>query len=308
MFSIYLPIAEMPVNALFLLGLGGVAGILSGMFGIGGGFLMTPILMFIGVPPPVAVATSANQIIAASFSGFIAHWRKQNVDILMGNFLLVGGLVGSTIGVWIFKRLQEIGQIDLVISLTYVFFLSFIGLMMLWESGRVIFYKRRNKPIPARKRKRWAEQVRLPLKMHFPRSDVTVSALLPLMIGVVVGMMVSIMGIGGGFFMIPAMIYLLGMPTSVVIGTSLFQIIFTTANVTILQAVNTQTVDIVLAMLLMVGSVIGAQYGTRWGVRIAAEKLRILLALMVLAVTFRLGLGLFLEPDQLYTVIVEEVM
>lgn len=302
--QIYLPIAEMSVNILLILFLGGVTGLLSGMFGVGGGFLMTPLLIFIGIPPAVAVSSSANQIIAASFSGFLAHMRRQNVDFKMGTLLLIGGFVGSSIGVWLFAVLKRLGQIDLVISLTYVFFLGTIGALMAVESIRVIIRKRKNLPPPPKKRKEgWLSTLPLPYVTHFPRSNLEVSAILPLVIGLVVGVMVSLMGIGGGFIMIPAMIYILRMPTSVVIGTSLFQIIFTTANVTLLQAINTHTVDIVLAIVLLTGSVIGAQFGTRIGMKLPAEYLRAMLAFLVLTIVIKLAAGLFITPANPYEVI-----
>lgn len=305
---IYLPIAEMPVNVLALLLLGGVTGVLSGMFGIGGGFLMTPFLMFMGIPPAVAVSTSANQIIAASVSGFLAHWRHGNVDFRMGIFMLIGGVIGSSYGVKLFAFLQELGLVDLLISLLYVTFLGGIGSLMLMESIRTIRINRGSLPRPVTEESStngWKS--RLPFQHHFPHSEITVSAVLPIAIGIVTGVMVSMMGIGGGFVMIPAMIYMLGMPTSVVIGTSLFQIIFITSNVTILQAVNTQTVDVVLALLLLSGSVIGAQFGTRYGSRLPAEQLRGLLALLVLSVAIKLGVGLLIEPADIYTVSVASV-
>lgn len=302
MFTIYLPIAEMPVNMLLLLMLGGMAGVLSGIFGIGGGFLLTPFLIFIGIPPAVAVSTAANQIIAASVSGFLTHWRRANVDIKMGLFLLVGGLIGSSLGVMLFAWLKSVGMIDIVIALSYVLFLGTIGGMMAWESSRVILKKRRGEAIVPQKRDNHFWRFNLPWLVAFPKSQLEISGFLPIAIGVVVGVLVSIMGIGGGFFMIPAMIYVLGMPFNLVVGTSLFQIIFTTTNVTILQAINTQTVDVVLAALLLVGSAIGAQYGTRIGSKLPAEKMRFMLAAMVLAVSFTLAVGLFIKPNALYTI------
>ena len=298
--SIYLPIAELPVNMFLILGLGGIGGLLAGMFGIGGGFLLTPLLIFIGVSPSVAVATSTNQIIASSFSGFLAHWHRNNVDIKMGCYLLAGGLVGALLGVFIFTLLKNLGQIDLVISLIYVVFLGFIGTLMGIESVRTMLKHKKGEVEEEAPKARWMD--RLPYKIHFPRSNLTVSAFLPVFIGVAAGMLVSLMGIGGGFVMIPAMIYILRMPTSVVIGTSLFQIIFITSLVTVLHAVNTQSVDMVLACLLIVGGVIGAQFGSRIGAKIRADKLRGLLALIVLAVCVRLAFGLFMEPESLYTV------
>ncbi|HEY5598744.1 MAG TPA: sulfite exporter TauE/SafE family protein, partial [Kiloniellales bacterium] len=250
--QIYLPIAEMSVNIFLLLGMGGGVGFLSGLFGVGGGFLMTPLLIFIGVPPAVAVGTEANQIVASSVSGVLAHWRRGNVDFKMGFVLLLGGFAGSTLGVGLFSFLRELGQIDLVISLSYVVFLGIIGGLMFLESLRAM---RRRKAAAGQRRKLhqhiWIHG--LPLKMRFRRSKLYISALMPLAIGFLVGVLSAIMGVGGGFIMVPAMIYLLGMPTSVVVGTSLFQIIFVTANVTFLQAYANQTVDVVLALLLLTG-------------------------------------------------------
>lgn len=301
--QVYLPIAEVSVNIFTLLSLGGAVGILSGLFGIGGGFLTTPFLILLGINPAIAVASSANQIIAASLSGFYAHWARKNVDFRMGTLLLVGGLVGSSIGVWIFQWLKTLGQIDLVISLLYVVFLSSIGSLMAVESVQSIRGSKKPKPetdkIPLSKR--------LPWQMEFPRSKLTISAWLPILLGFAVGVLVSIMGVGGGFFMIPAMIYLLGMPTTVVIGTSLFQIMFITINVTFLHAITTHTVDLLLAILLLLGSTTGAQLGTRLGSKLPADKLRGLLAVMVLVVAIKLGLTLFTPPESIYSVVVEEV-
>ena len=282
--QIYLPIAEMSANIFLLLGMGGGVGILSGIFGVGGGFLMTPLLIFIGVPPAVAVATEANQVVASSVSGVLAHWRRGNVDFKMGIVLLVGGIIGSSFGVWLFSVLRDLGQIDLVISLSYVVFLGIIGILMAFESVRTMLPASKGGSSRRRKLHQHYWVHGLPWKMRFRRSKLYISALLPLGIGVVVGVLAAIMGVGGGFIMVPAMIYLLGMPTSVVVGTSLFQIIFVTANVTFLQAVNNATVDVLLALLLLTGGVIGAQVGTRLGSRLRGEQLRGLLALIVLAV------------------------
>ncbi len=300
--QIYLPIAEISVNIFAILALGGMAGLLSGMFGVGGGFLMTPLLMFIGVTPAVAVATSANQIIASSVSGLLAHLRRGNVDFRMGNALLAGGLIGSTLGVGLFRMLQMRGQIDLIISVCYVVFLGLVGGLMAVESVRSLLGIERAKPAP-RHTQPW--HATIPFQMEFPRSSIRITLLLPLFIGFAVGVLVSIMGIGGGFFLIPAMIYLLGMPTSVVIGTSLYQIIFITANVTLLQAVTTQTVDIVLALLLLSASVFGAQAGSKIGATLPTEHLRGLLAWLVLAVAVRLAYGLVVPPANLYSVVAE---
>jgi uncharacterized membrane protein YfcA len=298
---IYLPIAEISLHIAIVIGLGGGVGFLSGMFGVGGGFLMTPLLIFLGVPAPVAVATEANQIVASSVSGVLAHWRRGNVDFKMGTVLLVGGVFGSSLGVLLFALLREIGQIDLVIKLSYVIFLGIVGLLMGMESIRAILRARQ----PGARRGKlhqhnWLHG--LPLKMRFRRSKLYISALLPFGLAALVGVMSAIMGVGGGFILVPAMIYLLGMPTSVVVGTSLFQIIFVTANVTILQSVQTQTVDFLLAGLLLLGAVIGAQIGTRVGALLRGEQLRGLLALIVIAVCLKLGLDLVLQPADLYSV------
>ena len=298
--QIYLPIAEMSVDIFLILGLGALTGVLSGLFGVGGGFLMTPLLIFIGVSPAVAVSSSANQIIASSVSGFMAHWRKRNVDIKMGVFLMTGGLFGSLIGVSLFAQLQRVGQIDLVIALCYVFFLGAIGLSMAIES--LLSIRGRNVP----RKPKDDTKLRFPvLVVHFPASGRDMSMLIPIAIGMVVGVLVSIMGIGGGFFMIPAMIYLLRMPAHLVVGTSLFQIIFVTANVTFMQAMTTKTVDVILALLLIVGAVVGAQIGTRLGGKLPAEYMRGLLALIVLGVALRLSLDLFVTPADPYEVQLE---
>jgi uncharacterized membrane protein YfcA len=298
--QIYLPIAEVSVNAFLLLGLGGIVGILSGMFGVGGGFLMTPLLFFIGIPPAVAVATEANQIVASSFSGVLAHFKRKTVDLKMGVVLLVGGLFGAALGVQVFTILREMGQVDLLVKLCYVVFLGLIGGLMFIESLRAI---RRANAGPAarvvRKHRGWIHA--LPFKMKFRTSGLYISVIPPLVVGVLVGILAAIMGVGGGFIMVPAMIYILGMPTKVVVGTSLFQIIFVTAFTTLLHATTNYTVDMVLAVLLLVGGVVGAQIGTRIGVKLKAEQLRILLAAMVLVVCGKLALDLLLTPAELYS-------
>lgn len=296
--QIYLPIAEVSVNAFLLLGLGGLVGILSGMFGVGGGFLMTPLLFFIGIPPAVAVATEANQIVASSFSGVLAHFKRRTVDLRMGTVLLIGGLVGAALGVMVFNYLKSLGQVDLLVRLCYVVFLGVIGGLMFLESLRAIRNVKKGKA-PARKKHNWIHG--LPFKMRFRVSGLYISVIPPLLVGVSVGILAAIMGVGGGFIMVPAMIYLLGMPTKVVVGTSLFQIIFVTAFTTMLHATTNFTVDVVLAVLLLVGGVVGAQIGTRIGVKLKAEQLRILLALMVLMVCGKLALDLLLQPAELYT-------
>jgi uncharacterized membrane protein YfcA len=298
--QIYLPIAEVSVNAFTLMGLGGIVGLMSGLFGVGGGFLITPLLFFIGIPPPIAVATGANQVVASSVSGVLAHVKRKSVDFRMGWVLLAGGLVGSWIGVWFFTLLQRVGQVDLVVQLCYVVFLGLIGAMMLQESLRAL---RRSKSTTQRKRlheHNWIH--RLPFKMKFRASGLFISVIPPLLVGVAVGVLAAIMGVGGGFIMVPAMIYLLGMPTKVVVGTSLFQITFVTAFTTVMHAVSYNTVDIMLALLLIIGGVIGAQFGTTLGAKLRAEQLRILLALLVLLVCGKLALDLFLTPDELYSI------
>ena len=297
--QIYLPIAEVSVNAFLLLGLGGLVGILSGMFGVGGGFLMTPLLFFIGIPPAVAVATEANQIVASSFSGVLAHFKRKTVDLRMGTVLLIGGLIGAALGVVVFNYLKSLGQVDLLVKLCYVVFLGVIGGLMFVESLRAIRQTKSGAP-PKRKKHNWVHG--LPFKMRFRVSGLYISVIPPLVVGVVVGVLAAIMGVGGGFIMVPAMIYLLGMPTKVVVGTSLFQIIFVTAFTTMLHATTNYTVDVILAVLLLVGGVIGAQVGTRIGVRLKAEQLRILLALMVLAVCGKLALDLLVQPAELFSI------
>lgn len=297
---IYLPIAELSVNIFLILGMGAGVGFLSGLVGVGGGFLMTPLLIFSGVPPAVAVGTEANQIVASSVSGMLAHWKRGNVDVKMGIVLLIGGFIGSTAGVYLFTVLRRLGQVELVISLSYIVFLGIIGVLMLFESGRAML--RRKRAIPQRGKLHQHMWVHgLPLKMRFRKSKLYISALLPLAIGAAVGMLAAIMGVGGGFIMVPAMIYLLGMPTSVVVGTSLFQITFVTANVSFLQAVQNQTVDVVLALLLLIGGVIGAQIGSRYSAKLHGEQLRGLLALLVLAVVAKLLFDLVVTPADVYS-------
>ena len=298
---IYLPIAEVSMHIGIIIGLGGGVGFLSGLFGVGGGFLMTPLLIFFGIPPAVAVSTEANQIIASSVSGVLAHMRRGNVDFKMGGILMAGGVIGSSLGVALFAFLQSICQIDLVIQLSYVVFLGIIGSLMLTESVRTIIRSRKPGAVRGKLHQHnWLHG--LPLKMRFRRSKLYISAILPLALGAFVGILAAIMGVGGGFIMVPAMIYLLGMPTSVVVGTSLFQIIFVTANVTLLQSIQTQTVDFLLAGLLLFGAVIGAQFGSRAGALLRGEQLRGLLALMVLAVCIKIGYDLVVRPEDLLSV------
>ena len=298
--QIFLPIADLSVNLFLLLGIGGVVGFLSGLFGVGGGFLITPLLFFIGIPPAIAVATGANQVVASSVSGVLAQVKRKAVDFPMGFVLLAGGLVGSAVGVWVFARLTAAGQVDLFVQLSYVLFLGLIGLTMFWES--VVALRRANRPGAPIRRSHTHNWVHgLPFKMKFRASGLYISVLPPLAVGALVGFLAAIMGVGGGFIMVPAMIYLLGMPTKVVIGTSLFQITFVTAFTTLMHAISYNTVDIMLAVLLIVGGVTGAQIGTYLGARLRAEQLRILLALVVLAVCVKLAMDLFLTPDDLYS-------
>lgn len=298
--QIYLPIAEMTVNALLILGMGGLVGYLSGLFGVGGGFLMTPLLIFIGVPPAVAVGTQANQLVAASVSGVLAHWRRGNVDVKMGLVMLAGSTVGTTGGVWLFGLLKRMGQIDLVIQLSYVFFLGVIAALMLTESLSAML-RRRGRGSRGKLHRHTALHG-LPFKMRFHKSRLYISAMLPLGVGLIGGLLVAIMGIGGGFFLVPAMIYLLNMPASTVAGTSLFQIIFTTAIATFLQAYQNQTVDIMLALLLLAGGVIGAQFGSKTAGRLKGEQARALLAVVVLVVCAKLAFDLFTPPVDPYSI------
>lgn len=301
MFQIYLPIAEVSVDAVVILGVGAIVGLLSGMFGVGGGFLITPLLFFIGIPPSVAVATGANQVVASSISGVITHFRRKTVDLRMGNVLLIGGLIGSCIGIWLFNRLQKLGQIDLFVQLAYVGFLGVVGLLMMQEALRTLRRQRMQGPVRI-KRNQHLWMHRLPLKVRFRASGLYISVIPPLCIGALVGIMSAVMGVGGGFLMVPAMIYLLGMPTKIVVGTSLYQIIFTTAFTTLLHAVTNHSVDLFLGTFLILGGVIGAQIGTRLGLRLKAEQLRMLLAGLVLLVCFKLALDLVLQPEELYSV------
>ena len=299
--DIYLPIAEVSENVFILLAVGGGVGFLSGLFGVGGGFLTTPLLIFIGIPPAVAVATGANQTVAASVAGALAHWRKGNVDIKMGGLLIAGGLVGSFIGVWLFKLLRQAGQLELTISLSYVILLGSLGTLMVVESVRAWFRRRRLAPQRKLHQHTWLHG--LPLKTRFPKSRLYISALLPLGLGVLVGLLSAIMGVGGGFIMVPAMIYLLGMPTLTVIGTSLLQIIFVTANVTFLQATQNQTVDLALALILLAGGVVGAEFGSRASARLMGDQLRALLGLLILMVGLKMLADLTLPPSDLYRVV-----
>ncbi|CAK06080.1 sulfite exporter TauE/SafE family protein [Rhizobium johnstonii] len=301
--TIYLPIAELSVNIFIILGMGAAVGFLSGMFGVGGGFLITPLLIFYNIPPVVAVATGANQVVASSISGAITHFRRGSLDVKLGTVLLVGGLAGATVGIWIFSLLRAIGQLDLIISLMYVIFLGTVGGLMLLESVNAMRRAARNEPPAPRKpgHQHWVHK--LPLKVRFKKSKIFLSVIPIVALGFAIGILTSIMGVGGGFIMVPAMIYLLRIPTNVVVGTSLFQIIFVTAYTTIVQAATNFSVDIVLAFILMVAGVIGAQYGVRVGQKLRGEQLRALLGLLVLAVGVRLAIALVVTPADVYSVV-----
>ena len=301
--TIYLPIAELSVNIFVILGMGAAVGFLSGMFGVGGGFLITPLLIFYNIPPVVAVATGANQVVASSVSGAITHFRRGTLDVKLGTVLLVGGLAGATVGIWIFSLLRRLGQLDLIISLMYVVFLGAVGGLMLLESLNAMRRARSNQPATLKKpgQHNWVH--RLPLKMRFKKSKIYISVLPVLGLGFGIGVLTSVMGVGGGFIMVPAMIYLLRVPTNVVVGTSLFQIIFVTAYTTVVQATTNYSVDIVLAFILMVAGVIGAQYGVRVGQKLRGEQLRALLGLLVLAVGLRLAIALVVTPADVYSVV-----
>ncbi|MFL2520487.1 MAG: sulfite exporter TauE/SafE family protein [Alphaproteobacteria bacterium] len=302
--SIYLPIAEMNINIFLIIFIGMSIGILSGIFGVGGGFLMTPLLIFLGIPPVVAVGSEAPHVLATSVSGFIAHWRKKNVDIKMGIFLLIGGLIGSTVGVNLFNYLKSYGQIDLVIQLLFIFFLGFIGFSMAFESAKTTISQYRSRGLKRTKLHQHSWFHGLPFKIRFRRSKLYISAIPPVIIGFIVGIMSAMMGVGGGFIMIPAMVYILGMPTSIVVGTSLFQIIFVTANATFFQSYINYNVDIVLSALMIFGGVVGAQIGVIFGTRLKAEYLRGILAILVLGVCGKIFTDLVLEPNDLFSLVI----
>ena len=300
--DVYLPIANLSVNALFIIALGGAVGLLSGMFGIGGGFLTTPILIVYGIPPTVAAASSASQVTGASVSGVLAHFRRSGVDVKMGSVMVAGGIVGSLFGAWLFKLLQALGQIDTVIGVVYVLMLGFIGTLMATESVRAIGVRRGGRAPRPRKRRHHPLVAALPLRTRFYKSGLYISPLAPLILGFFTGILTILLGVGGGFILVPAMIYLLGVSTSVVVGTSLFQTLFVTAIATMVHATTTKAVDIVLAALLLLGSVVGAQVGARFASRARPEYLRLALAVIVLIVGVRIFLGLVWRPDELFTI------
>jgi uncharacterized membrane protein YfcA len=302
--DIYLPIAGMSINFFLVLGIGGMVGFLSGLFGVGGGFLLTPLMMMIGIPPAVAAASDSNQIVAAASSGAFAHWRLGNVDFKMGLVILAGGIFGGTIGVQLVKILRALGNFEFVMKVVYVLMLGLVGGAMFVESLRTI---RRSKgstaeaaaAAPAGESGLTRLFNKMPLKMDFRRSGLNTSAIFPFAIGTIVGVMAAILGVGGGFIMVPAMIYIIGMPTIAAIGTDLFQIVLTSANVTLQQAIVNHTVDLLLALILLGGSTIGAQFGAVAGKRLKGEQIRILLAIIVLALTVKLFLDLVLTPSDL---------
>jgi uncharacterized membrane protein YfcA len=299
--DIYLPVAGVSVNALMIIGLGGIVGLLTGMIGVGGGFLTTPILIFYGIPPPVAVASAATQITGTSVSGMLAYRRRKGVDYRMGSVLIAGGIVGSLLGGLVFRLLQDSGQIDTAIALLYVVLLLGMGLLMAGEAATALNIIKRSKP--AKKPQRHNVLIAmLPMRWRFYQSGLYISPLGPFALGFAGGMLTTLLGVGGGFIVVPAMIYLLGMSTQVVVGTSLMQILAVTAMATLVHATTTKSVDIVLAILLLIGSVIGAQFGVRMSQRVKPELLRLVLAIIVLAVAFRMLLGLSWRPPEIYTV------
>jgi len=299
--SIYLPIAEININIFLIVFIGMIVGALSGLFGVGGGFLMTPFLIFLGIPPVVAVGSEAPHVLASSVSGVIAHWRKKNVDFKMGFFLLSGGIIGSTLGVNLFKLLKTYGQIDIVIQFLFLIFLGFIGISMAFESAKTTIKNYRTTSAIRTKLHQHSWIHGLPFKLRFHRSKLYISAIPPILIGFFVGVLSAMMGVGGGFIMIPAMVYLLGMSTNVVVGTSLFQIIFVTANSTFFQSYLNQTVDIVLSALMILGGVIGAQIGVKIGSKLKAEYLRGILAILVLLICAKILTDLILTPFDVFT-------
>lgn len=300
--DVYLPIANLSVNGLIIVGLGALTGVLSGMFGVGGGFLTTPLMIFYGIPPTVAAASAASQVTGASVSGVFAHTRRAGVDYQMGSVMVAGGILGTGIGAVLFNLLERLGQIDTVINILYVLLLGSIGGLMARESIVTIRAERSGVPIAARKRRHHPMVASLPMRWRFYRSGLYISPLAPLLLGVVTGILTMLMGIGGGFILVPAMLYILGMSANVVVGTSLYQILFVTMATTMMHALTTHAVDIVLASLLLLGSVTGAQFGAQFAQKASPVKLRLVLAVIVLLVAARMALGLGYRPDDVYTV------
>jgi hypothetical protein len=299
--DVYLPIANLAVNGLVIVALGALTGILSGMFGVGGGFLTTPLMIFYGIPPTVAAASAASQVTGASVSGVFAHARRGGVDYQMGGVLVAGGVIGSLMGALLFRLLQQWGQIDIVINLLYVAMLGTIGTIMARESWQALRAQQGGQPVPARKRRHHPMVANLPLRWRFYRSGLYISPLAPLLLGIVTGILTMLMGIGGGFVLVPALLYIIGMSANVVVGTSLFQILFVTMVTTMMHALTTKAVDIVLAGLLLIGSVSGAQIGSQLAQKLPAERLRFVLATIVLLVALRMLIGLAWQPDEIYT-------
>jgi uncharacterized membrane protein YfcA len=300
--DVYLPIANLSVNGLYIVAFGALTGILSGMFGVGGGFLTTPLMIFYGIPPTVAAASAASQVTGASVSGVFAHTRRGGVDYQMGAVMVAGGLIGTLIGAALFKLLQALGQIDVVINVLYVVLLGSIGGIMARESWQALQAQKTGIALPARKRRHHPMVASLPMRWRFYRSGLYISPLAPLILGIATGILTMLMGIGGGFVLVPAMLYILGMSANVVVGTSLFQILFVTMATTMMHAMTTRAVDIVLAALLLLGSVSGAQIGAQLAQKLPAERLRFVLAGVVLFVALWLALGLAWRPDEIYTV------
>ena len=302
--DVYLPIANLSVNGLFIVLLGGLTGILSGLFGVGGGFLTTPLLIFYGIPPTVAAASAATQVTGASVSGVLAHSRRNGVDYRMGSLMVAGGVIGALVGAALFRLLQSLGQIDVVINMLYVVMLGSIGSLMLREglaSLRPDMFAKKSGPA-VRKRRHHPLVASLPYRWRFYRSGLYISPLAPLILGALVGVLTMLMGVGGGFLLVPAMLYILGMSGNVVVGTSLFQILFVTMATTMTHAVTTRAVDIVLAGLLLIGSVTGAQLGTQIALKARPDLLRVALAVLVLLIALRMLYGLGVRPDEIYSV------
>lgn len=302
---LYLPVAEWPVNMFVIFGVGGAVGFISGMFGVGGGFLLTPLLVFSGISPAVAVGTVSAQVAASSTSGALSYWRRRLIDWKLAVWLLSGGMIGSTVGVWVFAALRRVGQLDLVIAVCYVVFLGFIGGFMVIESVGALLAARAGTPPPDKPIRERAWLRKLPLRVHFPRSRLVISAIPVLALGIGIGFLGTLLGIGGGFLIVPALIYLLRVPANLVVGTSLVQMVATMSYTTFLQAANNHTVDIVLGLLLMIGGVIGAQFGAQVGQRLRGEQLRALLGLLILGVGLRFAVDLVVTPTDRYPVSVQ---
>ena len=301
--DVYLPIANLSVNGLVIVALGALTGILSGMFGVGGGFLTTPLMIFYGIPPTVAAASAASQVTGASVSGVFAHTRRGGVDYQMGAVMVAGGIIGTGIGAVLFKLLQAWGQIDVVINVLYVVLLGSIGTLMARESWQTLQAQKAGRALPARKRRHHPMVASLPLRWRFYRSGLYISPLAPLLLGMFTGVLTMLMGIGGGFVLVPAMLYILGMSANVVVGTSLFQILFVTMATTMMHSLTTKAVDVVLAALLLIGSVSGAQIGAQLAEKLPAERLRLVLAAIVLVIALRMALGLGWRPDEIYSLV-----